>query len=151
MVYTKTYSFTYFYSQYLVLFNMVPRNTTINTTYCKSARAAVCILIYVTERCTAGCSSISSAQAIDIKLRYQGISNQYQNINMHTAGAQERKTHTYQNTTHGRSLYLVHMIIHSGSLSICCLVSFTGSHYPILPTSHTHETQQEKSLQQGCI
>ena len=27
MVHTKTYIFTYFYSQYLVLFTMVPRNT----------------------------------------------------------------------------------------------------------------------------
>ena len=31
---------------------------------------------------------------------------------MHPTGAQERKAHTYQNTTHGRGVCLVHIMIH---------------------------------------
>ena len=48
MVYTRTYTFTYFYSQYSVLFTMVPRNRVITRFYASTRCAALCLLVVVT-------------------------------------------------------------------------------------------------------
>ena len=104
-------------------------------------------------RCTTG---VAFHLAIDIELWWQGTNNQYQNL--HPAGIQERKAHTYIPEHHTHSAVSC-IISGAHSLSIRCwypmrlgiLYCLLTIPLYVLPTSHTHETQQAKSLQQGCI